>query len=82
MPEPADVVKTSQWQRFCVIARVVHGLRVKQKRQIFVCMRENNAVDDHAFLPAFGITCGEFALFHVLSNNAGPNNQPATTTAA
>ena len=74
MPNSTEIVAKAQWIRFSVIARVVHGLRVKEKRQIFVCMREDSRVNENAFLPHFGFTCGEFALFHVLNNSSGPQS--------
>ncbi len=59
-------ISAAQWERYNIVSKQVSNLRVKQKRQIFVSMRETTDVDMHSFLPHYGITCGEFSIFHIL----------------
>lgn len=54
------------WKRYSVLAHVIANMRVRDKRQIFINMREMVGVDHNTLLPSYGITCGEFAVFHIL----------------
>ena len=47
--------------------RFVRDMRVKQKRHLFGVLRNVTDVSPDTFLPAFGIHCGEFACFQILS---------------
>ena len=53
--------------KFICFFRFVKNMRVRQKR-IFVCvLRHLRSVSTDTFLPQFGLHCGEFAYFQILS---------------
>ena len=47
--------------------QIVRGMQVKQKRHIFGILRQNEGLDADAFMPLYGLHCGEFACFQILS---------------
>ena len=61
------------WRRWLITALVVRNMSVKDKRQIFALMRsEMGNVDHNTLLLQHGITLGDFALFHMLADQALP----------
>jgi hypothetical protein len=62
-PELARATKSKYQAQF----QVVKGMQVKQKRHIFGILRQNEGLDADAFLPLYGLHCGEFACFQILS---------------
>jgi hypothetical protein len=48
---------------------VVKRMRVKSKRTLFYIMRSSN-INENVFLPAFGLFCGEFAVFQIICEHA------------
>jgi len=57
------------WKRNVVVERTVSQLRVKDKRLLFNLMRQPG-VDENTFFPKYGITAGEFAVWHILADTA------------
>ena len=57
------------WKRNIVMERVVSQLRVKDKRLIFNLMRQPG-VDENTFFPQYGMTAGEFAVWHILADTS------------
>lgn len=49
------------------IARRVLELRVRDKRNIYVAMRQQPPVNPNAFLPHYGLSAGEFAVWQILN---------------
>ena len=48
----------------------VQGMRVRQKRHLFYVLRHVPAIGPDTFLPEFGLHCGEFACFQILSEHS------------
>ena len=62
-----ETIRHPTFRKFSVLARVVAGLSVKDKRLIYQLMRkEDDTVDQNTLLPHFGITFGEFSVWQVL----------------
>ena len=49
------------------IYRMVQGMRVRQKRHLFYVLRHVPDITPDVFLPQYGIHCGEFACYQILS---------------
>ncbi len=49
------------------VARRVLELRVRDKRNIYVAMRQQPPVNPNAFLPHYGLSAGEFAVWQILN---------------
>ena len=64
------------WQKYMVISKTVDNLTVKDKRFIFHCLREHRCTPD-TFLPSFGITTAEFAVWQILSDGRKPRSTSA-----
>lgn len=56
------------WKKYIILSCHIESLRVRDKRQIFHTMRQMSTVlNEDSFLPQYGITAGEFAVWQVLS---------------
>jgi len=62
------------------MAHIVAALGVKEKRELFKWMRTGKEVDEHTFFPRYGLTAGEFAIFHILTDT-GRNSSGAANRA-
>jgi hypothetical protein len=49
---------------------VVKNMRVRQKRKIFFILRQCKELSTDTFLPAYGLHCGEFACFQILTEQS------------
>ena len=47
--------------------QLIRDMQVKQKRHIFSILRQQEACSSDSFLPLYGLHCGEFACFQILS---------------
>jgi hypothetical protein len=47
----------------------VQGMRMRQKRNLFFILRTEDGIDVDTFLPVYGLHCGEFACFQILSEH-------------
>lgn len=61
------------WSKYVVLAKNIDELRVKDKRHIFQIMRTTPGMTEDTFLPQYGITTGEFAVWQVLGENVRKN---------
>lgn len=58
------------WEKYTVLAKVISSLSIRDRRQIFQICRQNSAAFCcDLFLPQFGFTVGEFAVWHTLGEN-------------
>lgn len=57
--------------------QIVKGMQVKQKRNIFGILRQNEGLDADAFLPLYGLHCGEFSCFQILSEQSRKDSREA-----
>ena len=53
-----------QWQRTMIAMRTVQTLNVRDKRMMFTVLRQPST-DNNTFVPAIGMTVGEFAVLQV-----------------
>lgn len=60
------MITAATWRKYCVLDLHVEALRVKDKRFIFQKMRTDPEMDHDTYLPAYGITAGEYAVWQVL----------------
>lgn len=69
-----DLITYPTWKRYLVLAHVVSELGVKERRQAFMLCRNAkqspNASD--VFMPHFGFTVSEFAVWHTLATDRKP----------
>ena len=63
----AEELKSATKAKYLLFFRFVKNMRVRQKRSIFCVLRHLRSVCTDTFLPQFGIHCGEFAYFQILS---------------
>ena len=56
--------------KYMRIFRFVQGMRVRQKRHLFYVLRNVPNISTDTFLPEFGLHCGEFACFQILSEHS------------
>lgn len=47
--------------------QLIRDMQVKQKRHVFSILRQQEACSSDTFLPLYGLHCGEFACFQILS---------------
>ncbi len=47
----------------------VKGMRVRQKRSMFGILRSEPSLDVDTFLPQYGLTCGEFCVYQILTEH-------------
>lgn len=73
-PPPAgmDSIRFPTYRKYQVMSRVIEQLNVRHKRNIFQYMRDLELGDQaqgshHTFIPAYGITLGEFSLFQQMN---------------
>jgi hypothetical protein len=68
MPD-ADALNLATKEKYARIFRFVQSMRVRQKRNLFYILRHVPNISPDTFLPAFGLHCGEFACFQILSEH-------------
>ena len=66
----ADVLNAATKEKYMRFFRFVQAMRVRQKRHLFYVLRHVSDVSTDTFLPAFGLHCGEFACFQILSEHS------------
>lgn len=75
-PPPSD--RLSTWCKYNIFAKYCDSLSIADKRQIFGVIRNKltgkdvTSVYNH-YLPRFGVTLGEFALFHTIGEHIRRN---------
>lgn len=59
------------WQKYTILARHYERLTIADKRAIFGIMRRNRHTEglENHYLPGFGITLGEFSMFHTIGEH-------------
>lgn len=74
-PAGMDSIRFPTWRKYKVMSRVIEGLNVRHKRNIFQYMRdlvlgETTGGSNHTFIPAYGMTLGEFSLFQLMQSGS------------
>ncbi len=70
-PPGMDSIRYPTYRKYMVMSRVIELLNVRHKRNIFQYMRDLVLGDaeggsNHTFIPAYGMTLGEFSLFQLM----------------
>ena len=66
----AELLHAATKEKYMRIFRFVQAMRVRQKRHLFYVLRHVPDVSTDTFLPEFGLHCGEFACFQILSEHS------------
>jgi len=66
---PMPTIRYATYKKYMVFARAVEDIAIRDKRQIFLAMRENQTPHNHnSIFTNWGLTCGEISLFHILKS--------------
>lgn len=65
-------------RKYMAIFRLVQSMRIRQKRHLFYILRHAPNVNSDLFLPQFGLHCGEFACFQILSEHSRKEGKKET----
>ena len=66
----AEKLNAATNEKYKRLFRFVQSMRVKQKRHLFYVLRHVPEISTDTFLPEFGLHCGEFACFQILSEHS------------
>ena len=65
-----ELLNAATKEKYMRIFKFVQAMRVRQKRHLFYVLRHVPDVSTDTFLPEFGLHCGEFACFQILSEHS------------
>ena len=68
MTDP-EVLQQATKERYRRTFEYVRTMRVRQKRNLFCILRARSDVTSDTFLPTYGLHCGEFACFQILTEH-------------
>lgn len=57
------------WERYTILAHRIASLTIRERRTIFQLLRAHENVQGDLFLPEYGFTVGEFAVWHLLGEH-------------
>lgn len=57
------------WAKYMVLAYVVEHMTTRERRNIFMHMRNTPSSDEDWFFPHYGLTAGEFCVFHTVQQS-------------
>ena len=63
-----DHVNYPTWKKYVSLSMYIQNMKVREKRAVFHVMR-GAGVTHNTFLPAFGVTVGEFSTWQVLKHH-------------
>jgi len=76
MENENEFITFPTWKKYIVMSCFVERLKVKDKRFIFYAMRQNmNELSHDYFMPQYGMTVGEFSVFHILAETRRPRKE-------
>lgn len=61
--------------KYASLFSFVQNMRVRQKRNLFFILRSTDNMSPDVFLPLYGMHCGEFACFQILSEHCRKENK-------
>jgi len=64
-----ELLNTATKEKYWRLFNFVKSMRVRQKRQLFHVLRHVPDIRADTFLPEYGLHCGEFACFQILSEH-------------
>ena len=70
-------VLEGNYDKYDILYEHISRLRVKDKRLIFSMMRTRPDITHDMFLPQYGFTIGEFAIFQILTENSRKRSNKA-----
>ena len=65
-----ELLQHATKEKYRRIFKHVQNMRVRQKRHVFYILRHVPDISINTFLPEFGLHCGEFACFQILSEHS------------
>lgn len=65
-----EVLNAATKAKYQRMFRFVQNMRVRQKRNLFFILRHVPDITTNTFLPSYGLHCGEFACFQILSEHS------------
>lgn len=65
-----QLLQTATKEKYLRLFKSVQTMRVRQKRHLFYVLRHVPDISPDTFLPEFGLHCGEFACFQILSEHS------------
>ena len=77
MYNPADWTTYSTWERYVVTSNRIANLTIRDRRFIFNTIKESTQdplID--FFIPEYGFTIGEFAVWYMLNEYTGRKHVP------
>ena len=72
----ADSLTTPTWERYTVLSVCIGNLSVKDRRRIFQIARSTEYDWEHLFMPHYGFTLSEFAVWYVLFDQRRRSSAP------
>ena len=66
----AEELNSATKEKYNRVFRYVRNMKIRQKRHLFYVLRHVPNVNTNTFLPQFGLHCGEFACFQILSEHS------------
>ena len=63
-----DALLGPTWSKYIVLSRHVADLTMRDKRVVFMLMRNTEGCTSDWFIPRLGITMGEFCVFHTIGS--------------
>ena len=67
--ERRHLITYPTWERYTVLADVISKLSVRDRRRIFQIARNVDGNWDNIFIPEFGMTLSEFAVWYTLGEH-------------
>lgn len=65
--EPPTIMFAT-YAKYAAMSTYIRNLSVRDKRAAFQIMRNFSGVNHNSLLPEWGITCGEFAVWQILTD--------------
>jgi hypothetical protein len=70
LAEASSSLAAHRQRRKCLSQfRSVRDMSVRYKRTLFTILRADAALDEHYYLPAYGLHAGEFAVYQILTEH-------------
>lgn len=75
-----ESVKSVIYQKYKFLGEYIEQLKIKDKRYLFMLMRNKENIDTNCFFPAYGFTAGEFAVWQILQESPVVKHKNETDT--
>ena len=65
------------WERYSILSHAIVNLTVRERRHLFLMIRQFSRPDPDIFFPQYGFCLSEFATWHVLGDARRPRARRA-----